>query len=108
MSRAAVRVVGGALLALSLACASTPEGQLEAGRRAVEAGDLQAAQRELEAGRAAEQRRPTGALAALDAELGDLYLTYPELGREGDVEGLYKEALSLGEKAWGPDDPRLA
>lgn len=106
MSERALRLL--CVAALALSCATTPQQRLAAGRRAVEAGDSEAAQRELEAGRALELKTPTGALVPLDVELGDLYLTYPELGHEAEVEGLYKEALALAEKGFASDDTKYA
>jgi tetratricopeptide (TPR) repeat protein len=106
MSDRALRLL--CVAALALSCATTAQQHLAAGKRAVEAGDTEAAQHELEAGRALEQKAPTGALVPLDIELGDLYVTYPELGHEADVEGLYKEALALAEKGYGNDDTKYA
>ena len=105
VSRVLLRIACAGALALSCAV-GTPRQHLDAGTRAVKNGDVAGAQREFEAGRALEKQAPTGLLPMIDVELADLYLTYPELGRESEAGGLYKEALAQAEAATNGDDAK--
>lgn len=96
-----VRVLSLSLL-LSLqssGAAADPERHLAAGRSEVEAGDPEGAAEEFEAGlaEAREEKSPAGLIAVLEAELADVYSTYPELGKEAEAEALLVDARRIVE-----------
>jgi hypothetical protein len=97
-----------AILALFLAaCASTPEGDLRSGRAALDRGDYARAAEYLES--ALAQPQTFWDRYETLSELGELYLTYTDLGREDRAGNLFGTALEMTTAELPRDHPaRLA
>lgn len=99
---------GGVLLAITLAC-GTPglDSEYLAGIRLLESGDHGAAAERWEAALelAASDPKPLRSLLRVLRELGELYATYSDLGRETRAEQLLAHALALAVERYGEDDP---
>jgi tetratricopeptide (TPR) repeat protein len=97
-----------ALLAFALgACASTPEGEFRAGEGAVERGDPSAAAAHWEAALELAETTPIPSFERMRLlyELGNLYVTYPELQAEGRGLELLERARDRALAEWPPKHP---
>lgn len=97
-----------AVLAIGLgACASTPIGEFQAGESALERGDLGAAARHWEAALELSDTTPMRAADVIELlyELGNLYVTYPQLQAEGRGLELLEQARDRASSAWPPRHP---
>jgi hypothetical protein len=84
---------------LSRAAAADPPRALESGRQQIEAGDYQDAAVTFRDGltEAREENSHPTLILALLVELADVYVTYPDLGKEADAEALLLEARAIAE-----------
>jgi predicted aspartyl protease len=93
-----------AIIALLLtACASGPESELRGGRAALERGDYRAAAEQLEAALA----EPQGFWDRYETltELGEVYLSYVDLGREQRAGEFFRLALEMTVQELRADHP---
>jgi tetratricopeptide (TPR) repeat protein len=91
--------------ALVLGCASAGprwENERKAGDRLLEKGDVEAAHQRYEAAlQAAVSAGSDHGRFLATSSLAELYMTYPELGREDEAPELWLETLALAERAGG-------
>ena len=87
------RLAAGVLLLASAACASTPESLHDGARRDLERGDPASAAATLERALELPGLTPSERVPMLH-DLGDLYLTYPDLGKEEQAQAVLEEGLA--------------
>jgi hypothetical protein len=87
------------LLVSSRDAAADPPRALESGRQEIEAGDYEDAAVTFRDGlaEAREEKSHPSLILALLVELADVYMTYPDLGKEADAEALLVEARAIAE-----------